>query len=257
MPLAEPLAELEIARVDLGSDAGEDALDSSMPSKRSKAADDLAPGEACPDVPLPTRVEALLMASDRPLSEGRMAEILSLDGKNPGKRITGAIEELNTLYEQSGRSFRAQRLAGGWQILTLPALGPVLNRLHTERQQSRLSQPAMETLAIVAYRQPIMRAELEAIRGVASGEVLRSLLDRRLIKIVGRAEELGRPMLYGTTKEFLKVFGLASLEDLPSVKGLASGKSTSAGPTSTAQTEPAVASAEGDNSSSQPPTAEK
>src|SRR5690606_6377967 len=116
--------------------------------------------------------------------------------------------------------FRAERLAGGWQLLTLPTFGPLLHRLHTERQQSRLSQAALETLAIIAYRQPIMRAEVEAIRGVASGEVLRGLLERRLIKIAGRAEELGRPMLYGTTKEFLKVFGLGSLDDLPAVQGL-------------------------------------
>ena len=116
---------------------------------------------------------------------------------------------------------KTERLAGGWQLLTTPQYGPVLHRLHTDRQSSRLSQPALESLAIICYRQPIMRAEIEAIRGVASGEVLRGLLERRLVKIVGRAEVLGRPMLYGTTKEFLKVFGLASLDDLPAVKGLA------------------------------------
>jgi segregation and condensation protein B len=92
--------------------------------------------------------------------------------------------------------------------------------MHAERQQARLSQAALETLSIIAYRQPVMRAEIEAIRGVACGEVLRHLLERRLIKIAGRAEELGRPMLYGTTHEFLKVFGLASLEDLPAVEGM-------------------------------------
>ena len=111
-------------------------------------------------------------------------------------------------------------MAGGVQVLTVAEFGPLLARLHADRQSSRLSPAALETLSIIAYRQPIMRAELEAIRGVACGEVLRSLLERRLVKVVGRAEELGRPMLYGTTREFLKVFGLASLDDLPAVAGL-------------------------------------
>ena len=117
-----------------------------------------------------------------------------------------------------------ERLAGGWQVLTRPEFGPLLARLHRDRQQSRLTPAAMETLAIVSYRQPLIRAEIEAIRGVACGEVLRGLLERRLVKIVGRAEELGRPMLYGTTREFLKVFGLSSLDDLPEVEGLKPGR---------------------------------
>ena len=177
-------------------------------------------GEVCPDQPLTARVEALLIASDRPLTESHIAEVIGISGKGASKQIVGAIEELNAHFDKSGRAFRAERLAGGWQILTAPAFGPILHRLHTERQQAKLSQPALETLAIIAYRQPIMRAEIEAIRGVASGEVLRGLMERRLIKITGRAEELGRPMLYGTTKEFLKVFGLSGLDDLPQVKGL-------------------------------------
>ena len=97
---------------------------------------------------------------------------------------------------------------------------PLVSRLHAERQQQRLSQAALETLSIIAYRQPVMRAEVEVIRGVACGEVLKGLMARRLIKIVGRAEEVGRPMLYGTTKDFLRIFGLANLQDLPEVQGL-------------------------------------
>ncbi|MHC4210645.1 MAG: SMC-Scp complex subunit ScpB, partial [Planctomycetota bacterium] len=110
-------------------------------------------------------------------------------------------------------------VAGGWQLLTLPALGPLVSRLHRDRRESRLSQPALETLSIIAYRQPIMRAEIEAIRGVACGEVLRALLERRLVRITGRAEQLGRPMLYGTTGHFLKVFGLPGLDALPPLEG--------------------------------------
>jgi segregation and condensation protein B len=192
------------------------------PYEAAKHADENdSTSEVCGHLPLPARIEAVLISIDRPLTEGRLAEVLGIQGKGAAKSIVAAIEALNAQYESTGRAFRAERLAGGWQLLTNSPFGPVLHRLHAERQQSRLSQPALETLAIIAYRQPIMRAEIEAIRGVASGEVLRGLMERRLIKIVGRAEELGRPMLYGTTKEFLKVFGLSGLDDLPSVKGLA------------------------------------
>jgi segregation and condensation protein B len=133
--------------------------------------------------------------------------------------VRAALDQLNREYEQTGRAFRAQRVAGGWQLLTLPALGPLISRLHQDRRESRLSQPALETLAIIAYRQPIMRAEIEAIRGVACGEVLRALLERRLVRITGRAEQLGRPMLYGTTGQFLKIFGLPGLDALPPLEG--------------------------------------
>lgn len=173
--------------------------------------------EACPDLPLTGRVEALLLAADRPVTEARLGAILGLRGKGVAKRIEEAIEALNAEYEKTGRMFRARRLAGGWQFLTEPVLGPLLGRMQKDRQQSRLSPAAMETLSIIAYRQPVIRAEIEAIRGVSCGEVLRGLMERRLVKIVGRAEELGRPMLYGTTREFLKAFGLSSLDDLPEV----------------------------------------
>jgi segregation and condensation protein B len=200
-------------------DSPEDRAPSQGRASKSGASRE-EPVEPCADLPLTSRIEAMLMASDRPLTEFRIAELLGLSGKGSSKKVVAALEELNAHYAESGRAYRAERLAGGWQMLTLPAFGPILHRLHDDRQQSRLSQPALETLAIIAYRQPIMRAEIEAIRGVASGEVLRSLLERRLVKIVGRAEELGRPMLYGTTREFLKVFGLAAIDDLPTVKGL-------------------------------------
>lgn len=182
----------------------------------------------CADHPLAKRVEALLVSADRPLGEARLAQLIGLPEKDAAQ-IRAAIDELNSTYEQSGRSFRAERLAGGWQILTLAELGPLIERLHGQRQQARLSHAALETLAIVAYRQPILRAEIEAIRGVSCGDVLRGLLERRLLKIAGRAEELGRPMLYGTTREFLRVFGLASLEDLPAVAGLPGGAAQPAG----------------------------
>lgn len=176
--------------------------------------------ELCADHPLAVRVEALLLSTDRPMTDKRLADVLGITGKDSAKRIQQAIDDLNEAYEHTGRSFRIESVAGGYQVLTLSAFGALMARLHADRQQSRLSQAALETLSIVAYRQPIMRAEIEAIRGVACGEMLRSLMERRLVKIVGRAEELGRPMLYGTTRQFLKVFALASLDDLPAVDGL-------------------------------------
>jgi len=171
--------------------------------------------------PLALRVEALLMATDRPLSDGRIAELLGISLEEGGTRpVRAAIESLNAHYLESGRSFRVEQVAGGRQILTRPEFGPILHQLHQAKTQSRLTPAALETLAIVAYRQPVLRSDIESIRGVASGEVLRGLMERRLVKIVGRAEELGRPMLYGTTREFLRVFGLATLSDLPQAKEL-------------------------------------
>jgi len=163
---------------------------------------------------LALQVEAALLTTDRPMTVGKLGELL---GGINAKDINTAADSLNGVYEKSGRSFRIERVAGGLQVLTLPAYADVLSELHKSRVQTRLSPAAMETLAIVAYRQPILRVEIENIRGVASGEMLRSLMDRHLVKIVGRAEEIGRPMLYGTTKGFLEVFGLASIKDLPKV----------------------------------------
>jgi segregation and condensation protein B len=166
---------------------------------------------------LAQKVEAALMALDRPLSAARLAEAI---GNSTAKGVNAAIQQLNEVYKQTGRTFRVEEVAGGLQILTLPEFGAVVAALQRARQQTRLSPAALETLAIIAYKQPILRADVEAIRGVACGEVIRTLMDHRLVKIVGRAEELGRPMLYGTTKTFLEVFGLADLKDLPKVEEL-------------------------------------
>jgi segregation and condensation protein B len=161
-------------------------------------------------------VEAVLISVDRPMTAGKIAEALALgaDVDGPGQ-VDRAVAELNDAYEQTGRSFRIERVAGGFRVMTLPDFAPVIAGLRTARDAGRLSRPAVETLAIVAYRQPITRADLEAIRGVSCGEVLKTLLERRLVAIAGRAEEPGRPILYGTTKRFLEVFGLSSIKDLP------------------------------------------
>jgi len=162
-------------------------------------------------------VEAILFASDSPLTPGRIAQAAGLKGPGGVKR---AVNALNERYEERGAAFAIEDIAGGYQMMTRPEYNDVLRRMRRARSETRLSQAALETLAIVAYRQPILRADVEAIRGVACGEVLRGLMDKQLIKIVGRAEVIGRPMLYGTTRRFLEVFGLKNLDDLPRVEEL-------------------------------------
>ena len=172
-----------------------------------------------PDDPAASRVadqlEAALMVTDRPLTAAKLSIAL---GDVSAGQIKQAVEQLNGVYESTGRSFRIEQVAGGWQILTLPGFAEVVAGIRRTRAVTKLGPAAMETLAIVAYKQPVLRADIEAIRGVACGEVLRSLMERKLIRIAGRAEELGRPMLYGTTARFLELFGLANLKDLPPVE---------------------------------------
>lgn len=139
--------------------------------------------------------------------------------KSPTAIVQEAIDALNRQYEATGRSFRIQAVAGGFRVMTLPAFSAVLEVFHGKRERHGISRAALETLAIIAYKQPMTRSSLEAIRGVACGEVLRSLIERRLVTIDGRAEDvLGRPMLYTTTRAFLETFGLSSLKDLPTVE---------------------------------------
>ncbi|HCT45595.1 MAG: SMC-Scp complex subunit ScpB [Phycisphaerae bacterium] len=162
-------------------------------------------------------IEAMLVSSDRPLKVAAITDAMGvfLDQPIPSAQVAEAIATLNTQYSQQGRAFTIEEVSGGYRMMTLPEHAPVIAAMHRSRATTRLSKPALETLAIIAYRQPVTRAELEAIRGVACGEVVRTLMERRLVKITGRAEELGRPMLYGTTRQFLDTFGLASVKDLP------------------------------------------
>ena len=157
-------------------------------------------------------VEALLLSSDRPVSTTRIAQLCDAED---GRQVRAIIEDLRREYEEEKHAFRVEEIAGGFQVLTHPRYARWVGRLHTSQQQESLSQAALETLAIVAYRQPVTRAEVEDIRGVHCGHMLRSLVDKRLVKVAGRADELGRPMLYGTTRHFLEAFGLRSLKDLP------------------------------------------
>ena len=162
-------------------------------------------------------IESILFASDETLTPNRIVSILEAGSV---KQVRECIEKLNDKYEEEGSAFRIERIAGGYQMMTLNAYNHWLKKLVRVRTDSKLSQAALETLAIISYKQPIIRADVEAIRGVSSGEMIRSLMYKGLVKIIGRAEILGRPMLYGTTKKFLDSFGLNSLKDLPKIEEL-------------------------------------
>jgi segregation and condensation protein B len=161
-------------------------------------------------------VEAVLFASDESLTAARLADIV----ETGAKQIREHVENLNEKYMTNGNAFKIDQIAGGYQMMTLPPYNHWLKKLLRVRSDNKLSPAALETLAIIAYKQPIIRADIEAIRGVATGEMIRNLMYKGLVKIVGRAEVLGRPMLYGTTKKFLEVFGLNTLKDLPKVEEL-------------------------------------
>ena len=157
-------------------------------------------------------VEAVLFASDAPL---RPDEIARADESLDEDAVEGALARLKTFYLESERAFQLVEVAEGYQLLTEPRFAAYLDRLETVPRPSRLSGPALEALAIIAYRQPIGRVEVEYVRGVGSSGVIRTLQDRGLIDVVGRGEGLGRPLLYGTTNYFLQHFGFRSLDDLP------------------------------------------
>ena len=164
-------------------------------------------------------VEAVLFASDKPLSGRKLANVIEA---GDARKVRSAVIQLQKEYAETGRAFQIEEIAGGYQMFTLPEYHPWVQRLGKAAKEDRLSQAALETLAIVAYRQPILRADIEAVRGVQCGPMLRALIEKGLVKVVGKSEELGRPLLYGTTRRFLEIFGLRSLKDLPEAEGLRS-----------------------------------
>lgn len=161
-------------------------------------------------------IEALILSSSEPISAAKLAEIIPYCKAGQAKDL---VNELNTEYAEQDRAFEIWEVAGGYQIRTRAEFSGYLQKLQKERAL-RLSQAALETLAIIAYRQPTTRAEIEEVRGVDAGATVKSLLDRHLIRIAGQREVPGRPMLYGTTRRFLEVFGLERLKDLPTLREL-------------------------------------
>ncbi|MFN3476436.1 MAG: SMC-Scp complex subunit ScpB [Candidatus Methylomirabilales bacterium] len=161
-------------------------------------------------------VEALLFVAEEPLSVERLQGILEGYGR---KELVAFLKELQALYEQEGRGLRLYEVAGGYRLATRPELHPWVQKLKAAKP-ARLSRAALETLAVIAYRQPITRAEIEAIRGVAVDGVLKTLAEKDLIRIIGRKKEAGRPILYGTSKTFLEYFGFKDLSELPALREL-------------------------------------
>jgi segregation and condensation protein B len=164
-------------------------------------------------------IEALIFSSDDSLSaEEIIRAIKSIDGEDvelTKEEVDNTVDSLNQKYSENGNSFRILRIANGYLYATLETYAKYVGYLSSERAKRRLSQAALETLSIIAYKQPITKPELESIRGVNSDYILTTLLEKNLITIKGRAETVGRPLLYGTTDEFLKYFGLNNLTDLP------------------------------------------
>jgi segregation and condensation protein B len=182
--------------------------------RRDEPVTDFSAGERS-DAELENELCALLFASPEPLSSGRLAALLGL--ANPARLDGpgGALASLAARLEQARLPIELRPIAGGWQLFTSSAFAPCVARLSKSRKDEKISPAALETLAVIAYKQPVTKAEIEAIRGVQAGPLLRSLVDRGLVKIDGRSDVPGHPLLYATTKKFLDAFGLADLQDLP------------------------------------------
>lgn len=202
------VAEGAVAETDVDVDGADESREPPEPP----AAPPPTGGDQLTDAELLEAVAALIYASPEPLAERRIGSLL--DGPDP-ERVRVAIAALKQRLEASGLPLELRSIAGGWQILTAPRLGEVVKRLFQERKAERISPAALETLAVVAYRQPVTKAEIEAIRGVQVGPILRALVERALVRVVGRADVPGHPLQYGTSKEFLDRFGLGGLGDLP------------------------------------------
>jgi len=216
----QPLENTDVTDIEPPVDtlADDQVVEASVESV-ADAANDALPeptADQAPEVTVESVIEAVLFASDEPITLNKLSMVVELTGK----QVRQAIEALNTKYHDHGHAFRIETIAGGFQMLTLTGYESWLRKLVKARGDSKLSPAALETLAVVAYKQPAIRADIEAIRGVASGEILRNLMVKGLVKIVGRAEIIGRPMLYGTTRKFLEVFGLNTLKDLPTIEEL-------------------------------------
>ncbi|MFO0934067.1 MAG: SMC-Scp complex subunit ScpB [Planctomycetota bacterium] len=182
--------------------------------RRAKKAD----GPPPPPERLEGAVEALLLAAGEALTAERIRDLLGLPS---ALHVKEAVEAIRTRWKAAGLAVEIQDVAGGHRVVTRPEYAEYVRRLWRRPAADRLSATLLETLSIVAYKQPVARAEIERIRGVQCGEALRQLLERRLLKVSGRSDQPGRPLLYATTVRFLEVFGLAGLEDLPNAKDLA------------------------------------
>jgi len=161
---------------------------------------------------LKSAVEALIFASERPVTLEQLKKAL---GNPESGQLRKIIDELKEEYEAENRGFRIAEIAGGFQMITAPSFAPFLKKLYKDRSVDKLSKPALESLAIIAYKQPLTKSEIESLRNVNVDGVMKSLLEKNLIRISGRKKIPGRPFVFGTTRQFLEHFGLKSLDDLP------------------------------------------
>lgn len=164
------------------------------------------------DAELERDLAALLFVANEPLSLGKLTQLV---GGLPERAVAEALTRLNARLATAGLPWELREIAGGWQVYTTSDVAETVARLAKTRKDEKLSGAGLETLAIVAYRQPVTKGEIEAIRGVQVGPILRTLVDRGLVKVAGRSDDPGHPLLYGTTRRFLDTFALASLDDLP------------------------------------------
>lgn len=196
------------------ADADAASIDADSPGDADEGEEDAGPGPGADltDEQLVERAAALLFASPEPLSLGKLVSLLE---RPPKARVQGALTTLGASLDGGPLPVQLRGLKGGYTLMTVPEVGEVVGRLAKGNPVERISPAALETLAIVAYRQPVTKAEIEAIRGVQAGPILRSLVDRALVKVTGRADVPGHPLQYGTTKDFLDRFGLMGLDELP------------------------------------------
>ncbi len=164
---------------------------------------------------LKSAIEALIFATEKPITLEQLKKVL---GNLDNASINKIIDELRAEYQTQNRGMRIIEIAGGFQMITCASFSPFLRKLYKNRSADKLSRPALESLAIIAYKQPLTRAEIESLRNVNVDGVMKSLVDKNLIRICGRKKVPGRPFVYGTTREFLEHFGLKSLQDLPKIE---------------------------------------
>ncbi len=164
-------------------------------------------------------VESLIFAAEEPITLRKLTDVVA---DTESAQVLEAIAQLKSDYEAQGRAFQIEEIAGGYQLFTKPEYYEWVAKLRKKSGETKLSQASLETLAIIAYKQPVLRADVESVRGVQSGQIIRLLMERDLVKVVGRDESLGHPLLYGTTKRFLEYFGLKDIKDLPKIEELES-----------------------------------
>jgi segregation and condensation protein B len=199
------------------------------------------PSDPLARTPELARIEAALFATSEPLPSRRLAQAA---GVSDGSLARSLVQRLAEWYEADGSAFTIQSVAGGWQLRTRPEYARWLSQMYASPHDLKLSPPALETLAIIAYRQPIMRSDVEAIRGVSCSELIRQLLERGLIRVVGHHDSLGRPVLYGTARPFLEWAGLPQVEALPDFERLSQAPARPAAAANPASDPPSADAAE-------------